>query len=222
MFFAFTNLKGGVGKSTLAVHAVIWLAEKGKRVCLVDADGQSSSSYWLKEASPETALFRLITADDLLDQLPKIATQFEHVVIDGPGALSEVTRTILLLTDMAFLPCGPSVMDLRAANETIRVVRQVQMIRKGPPKAVFVPNLLHKRRRLSTEFLETARSLDIPTSTGLRQLQSYADAVGQGTVAWRMGREGAEAGNEIQQLFMEILNDAFVTETADERRVENG
>lgn len=221
MLYAFTNLKGGVGKSTLAVHAAIWLAEQGKRVCLVDADGQSSSSYWLKEASPELPLFRLITADDLLDQIPKIAAHYEHVVIDGPGALSEVTRTILLLTDMAFLPCGPTVMDLRAANETIRVVRQVQMIRKGPPEALFIPNLLHKRHRLSTDFLETARSLDIPTVNGLRQLQAYADAVGQGTVAWRMGREGAEAGKEIQNLFREILNDAFVTETADERRVEN-
>ena len=222
MFFAFTNSKGGVGKSTLAVHAAIWLAEKGKQVCLVDADGQSSSSVWLKEAAPEIALFRLVTADDLLDQLPKISAQYEFVVIDGPGSLSEATRAILLLTDVAFLPCGPTVMDLRAANKTIQVVKQVQAIRKGPPKALFVPNLLHKRQVMSKDFIETANSLDIPTSSGLRQLKAYADAVGQGTVAWRMGKEGAEAGKEIQNLFMEILQDAFVTEAADERRVENG
>src|ERR1035441_9954760 len=59
MLFAFTNSKGGVGKSTLAVHSTIWLAEKGKSVALVDADVQGSSSTWLKEVSAETPLFRL-------------------------------------------------------------------------------------------------------------------------------------------------------------------
>jgi chromosome partitioning protein len=222
VLFSFCNPKGGVGKSTLAVHAVVWLAEKGKRMALVDADGQSSSSFWLKEAAPEIPLFRLITADDLLEQIPKIQSEFEHVVIDGPGAFSEVTRSILLLTDLAFLPCGPTVLELRAAHEAIRLVRQVQNIRKGPPKALLVPNQLHKRRLMSKEFLETAKSLEIPASSGLRDLKAYADAVGQGTVAWRMGREGIEAGTEIQQLFMEILTDAFIDETINERSVENG
>ena len=32
MNIALTNSKGGVGKSTLAVHLVVWLLERGKRV----------------------------------------------------------------------------------------------------------------------------------------------------------------------------------------------
>ena len=114
MIIALTNSKGGVGKSTLAVHLAVWIGEQGTKVALVDADVQGSSSAWLKEASPETPLFRLATADDILDQVPKIATQYECVVIDGPAGLSELTRTILFLADVTFLPCGPSVLDLRA------------------------------------------------------------------------------------------------------------
>jgi chromosome partitioning protein len=34
MLFAFANPKGGVGKSTLAVHLAIWLGEKGRRTAL--------------------------------------------------------------------------------------------------------------------------------------------------------------------------------------------
>jgi len=50
--------------------------------------------------------------------------------------LSEVTRAILLVADLAWLPCGPSVLDLRAANDAIRVLKQAQAIRHGPPQAL--------------------------------------------------------------------------------------
>ena len=142
MIFAFTNSKGGVGKSTLSVHFTVWLMEQGASVALIDADVQGSSSVWLHEAAPETAIVRLQTPDDILEQVPNLREQFSHVVIDGPAGLSEVTRTILFVADTTFLPCGPSVLDLRAANEAIRVVRQAQSIRKGPPRAVLIPNKL--------------------------------------------------------------------------------
>ncbi len=167
MIIALTNSKGGVGKSTLAVHLAVWIQEQGTKVAVVDADVQASSSIWLKEAAPELPLFRLATADEVLDQVPKLATEFECLVIDGPAGLSEVTRSILFLADVTFLPCGPSVMDLRAANDAIRVVRQVQRIRKGAPLAVLVPNKLQTQYRLSRELLETAKALEIPAATGL-------------------------------------------------------
>jgi len=53
---AFVNQKGGVGKSTGAVHAADRFARKGKKVILVDADAQQSSSQWvaeLNEAHPK-------------------------------------------------------------------------------------------------------------------------------------------------------------------------
>jgi chromosome partitioning protein len=221
MFFAFANPKGGVGKSTLSVHAAVWLCEQGKNVAVVDADVQGSSSAWLEEAAPKLPLVRLITADDILEELPKLREQFEHVVIDGPAGLSEVTRAILLLTDVALLPCGPSVLDLRAAFEAIRAVRQVQSIRHGPPHAVLVPNGLKTRQRLSKDFVDATRALDIPASSGLRDLQAYADSVGQGTVVWKMGPRAADAAAEIKQLFMEVLNDEFTDKEVDDRRVEN-
>ncbi len=39
MNIALTNSKGGVGKSTLAVHLAVWLSEQGKRIAVVDAAG---------------------------------------------------------------------------------------------------------------------------------------------------------------------------------------
>ena len=110
----------------------------------------------------------------------------------------------------------PSVLDLRAANDAIRVVKQAQAIRQGPPQAVLVPNKLQVQYRLSRELLETAKSLDIPSVGGLRLRQAYADAAGQGVVVWSLGPRGELAANEIKELFNGLLE----TKT-DERRVAN-
>lgn len=221
MIFAFTNSKGGVGKSTLSVHLTVWLHERGATVALVDADVQGSSSIWLQEAAPEIKVVRLQTPDDVLEQVPMLQAEFDHLVIDGPAGLSEVTRTVLFVADVTFLPCGPSVLDLRAAQDAIRVVRQAQAIRKGPPRAVLVPNKLQVQYRLSQELLETARSLEIPTTGGLRLRQAYADAAGQGTVVWRLGPRATDAAKEMKTLLEEITGHESAHETLDERRVAN-
>lgn len=44
---AFINYKGGVGKTSLIVNMAACLAQRGKRVLLVDLDTQSNSSIWL-------------------------------------------------------------------------------------------------------------------------------------------------------------------------------
>src|SRR3954452_17716780 len=43
---AFTNLKGGAGKTTLAINIAAALATKGPPVILVDADAQATSVAW--------------------------------------------------------------------------------------------------------------------------------------------------------------------------------
>ena len=219
MVIALSNSKGGVGKSTLAVHLAVSWHEEGRRVALVDADVQGSSSLWLHEAEPQLPVFRLQTPDEVLEQAPPIAAKFERVVIDGPAGLSEVTRAILLVADTALLPCGPSVLDLRAVHEALRVVRQAQQIRQGPPVPLLVPNKLQVQYRLSQELLETAKSLGIPSLPGLRLRQAYADAAGQGTVVWRLGPRGEAAATELKSLFQELT--AYESPIT-ERRAANG
>ena len=202
---AFTNSKGGVGKSTLSVHLVVHLLEQGRSVALVDADVQGSSSKWIQEAAPQIDQFRLQTPDEMLEQIPSIRSRFEYTVIDGPAGLSEVTRAALFVADVTYLPCGPSALDLWAANEAIRVVRQAQGIRKGPPLAVLIPNKLQARYRLSRELTEISRNMGIPAVGGLRLRQAYADAAGQGTVVGRMGADAAVAAHEMEILLEELL-----------------
>ena len=207
MILALANSKGGVGKSTIAVHLAVWMLEQGRNLVFVDSDVQASSSVWLREAAPELKTIRLLTRDDILDQLPRLAADFDYVIADGPAGLSEVTRSILSLSDLAIFPCGPSVLDLRAVIEALEVNKQIQAVRDGLPREIVVPNKLQTQYRLSKELLQTVKDMGMPVGEGLRLRQAYADAAGQGTVVWRMNTQSAkDATAELQFLFQQLLS----------------
>lgn len=135
--------------------------------------------------SDRIEIFPLKAPDDIMEQAPKIIDQFDVVIADGPAGLDQVTRLLLLHADIAILPCGPSELDLSAAHQAIRVVRQAQLYRKGPPLALFIPNRIETTHRLSKELLETAESIGIPSLPHIKKRSSIADCSGQGTVVWR-------------------------------------
>ena len=92
MIIAVANSKGGVGKSTLAVHLAAWLAGQGNRVTLADCDSQRSSSQWIQEAAPQVEAICLNDPDAIITHLPQLAQQADYVVADGPGSLVETSR----------------------------------------------------------------------------------------------------------------------------------
>jgi chromosome partitioning protein len=181
--------------------------EKGKNLVFIDSDVQGSSSGWLAEAAPEIRTVRLLTAEDVLAQMQSLSAEYDYIVADGPAGLSEVTRAILCLSDLAVFPCGPSVLDLRAVIAALEVNKQIQAVREGLPREIVVPNKLQTQYRLSKELLQTVKDMGMPVGEGLRLRQAYADAAGQGTVTWRMNTQSArEATAELQFLFQQLLS----------------
>jgi chromosome partitioning protein len=210
MIIVIANSKGGVGKSTIAVHLAVWLKEQGHSVILADCDTQHSSSEWIKEAAPDIHTERLGTPDEILDRLRTFNQQADYVVADGPGSNSETSRALLLLADFAFVPCKASMLEVRALAQATKVLRQVQEIRNGKPFATIILSMVGKHYRLTKDMKEAAESLEMALAECmLTQKQVYADAPGQRAVVWTLGGRGKNAGQEMRGLFEEILPIAY-------------
>ena len=114
MIIVIANSKGGVGKSTLAVHLAGWLHTQGHRVTLADCDTQQSSMEWIHEAVPEVKAVRLDNPDMILSELPQLNAETDYVVADGPGSQTETSRALLLRADLAIVPAKASMLEVRA------------------------------------------------------------------------------------------------------------
>ncbi len=210
MIIAIANSKGGVGKSTLAVHLAAWLQKQGHRVTLADCDTQQSSSEWIRESVPEIKAVRLDNPDEILNDLPLLNQESDYVVADGPGSQTETSRALLLRADLAIVPCKASMLEVRALAKATEVLRQAQDIRGGKPAAVIVLSMVGRNYRLTQDMKEAAAALGLPLATTAMILrQIYADAPGQGSVVWGMGTRAREAATEVEQLFRELLPDAW-------------
>jgi len=207
MILATTNSKGGVGKSTIAVHLAIWLHQQKKRVIVIDCDTQQSCSRLLHRIDVEIPTVQMSTPDEVFKYALDLENQAEIVIADGPAGLAELTRALLMVCDLALVPCGPSALDLEASRVTIEVIRQARKIRKNDlPDALFVPNRLQANTTLGHELMAVSGQLGIPvTSTTLRLRQVYANAPGQGQVVWNMPNAPGEAVADMQLLCEEIM-----------------
>ena len=206
---AFVNQKGGCAKSTTAVHYAHWLVQQGKSVLVVDADAQRSSSQWCGKMEPSIATHVLQSPDDLLDQLTDLAATVDYLVVDGPAGLSEATRAILMRADLAVVPVQPSGIDVQSAADAVRLIKQAQSVRQGPPQAVMFLSRAVKGTKLKTEAMELLGKL-APTIKVLKsvihQKQVIADSSGQAATVWDLGGQPAkDSGKEYSRLFKEIM-----------------
>ncbi|MBF2046948.1 MAG: ParA family protein [Elainella sp. C42_A2020_010] len=202
---AFVNQKGGSGKSTGAVHAVDWFTQKGYTTVLVDADGQQSSSGWLHELQLPCKVIG--DPEALFDELPKLTEYYDVVVVDGPGNASEVTKAILVRSNLVLIPCRDSMIDLASTGKIVQFVRQAREIRGGWPVAALYLNAVKGNTVLLREAKEALQGGILPLlSTVLPDRQCIKDAPGQASTVFRMkGTAPKSAANAYTKLLTEAL-----------------
>jgi chromosome partitioning protein len=140
MILSLLNQKGGVGKTTLAIHLATALSRNGRRVLLVDADQQGSALDWSASRDGQ-AKFSVIGMPKpiLHKELPKLVTNYDDVVIDGPPRVYDVARSALLASDLVLIPVQPSPYDVWAAKEIVDMIAEVKVFKESL-KSAFIIN----------------------------------------------------------------------------------
>lgn len=119
------NEKGGVGKSTVAFHLSVALADTGHKVLVVDLDrrqqtltralmARAGTARRLKVRMPQPrhVLLQQQSGAQLCQEIARLGWDCDYVVIDGPGHDSSVTRRAIAMADLLVSPVNSSFVDL--------------------------------------------------------------------------------------------------------------
>ena len=167
----FSNIKGGVGKTSCCALFAQYLNESGFPVEVLDADIQASL-YRHREremdATPDAAVLWAVDTLDtsnregLLAAL-KQARQFEGIVlIDMPGTLNAANLDILYReADLAVVPMSYDYDTIDATGIFIKVARRVKSIR-----LVFLPNRINTTENRADEMRQREQTVKILGSIG--------------------------------------------------------
>src|SRR5208337_4610512 len=129
MIYATLSLKGGVAKTTSALHFAAVAASVGKQVTVIDADEEHSAMQW---SGLGAMPFAVVPAerDGLARQVRELSKDKHHViVIDTPPNNRECLLRAGMLADVCIVPVVPTGLDLNRLRPTVEMLRDIEATR---------------------------------------------------------------------------------------------
>lgn len=126
------GIKGGGGKSTLATNLTVVRALEGRRVLLVDADEQRSSSDWVEHreslgiTTPWTTV-SLIGANVRL-QILKMAADYDDIIVDTGGRDTTSQRSAMTCADVFLAPFLPRSFDVWTVGKVASLLSEIRAV----------------------------------------------------------------------------------------------
>jgi chromosome partitioning protein len=117
---AICNLKGGVGKTTSAIHIAV-LASASQPTVLIDADPQGSAAEWTDDLQlSNLELIEAPSARTLRSALSRVGDRL--AVVDTPPGQPEIAMAALEAADVVIVPTRAGVLEIQRVALTLRLV----------------------------------------------------------------------------------------------------
>lgn len=204
--YAVVNTKGGVGKTTTAVHLASMLARVDKTL-LIDGDPQASAASWAawrreKKYAPSPTTVCL-ASKAIFSEGKQLAAGFKHAVVDAGGRDSVSLRSALLLAQKAVIPVGASNLDAAAMTDLLTVVELARDYNPDLDVCVLLSRIDPRTKDAAAmlEFLEEQK-LDV-LSTKICERVAFRRAIGEGAIVQELKRDTAAIA-EMEAFFQEV------------------
>ncbi len=132
MIIVVGGIKGGTGKTTIATNLTVMRAAAGKKVLLVDADEQKSTTKWVDIrqndgiSTPWTTI--QLYGNNIWNQLNKLSVDYDDIIIDVGGRDTSSQRSCLLVADILLIPFKPRSFDVWTTGEVREMISQVTSV----------------------------------------------------------------------------------------------
>jgi chromosome partitioning protein len=181
---AVANLKGGCGKSTIAVNLACELARRRSSVVLVDADAQGTAAYWSSHGSLPLQCLSM-PLDNVRDAERWAARvldiKADYVVLDAPPHVGSATEAAVAIADLVLVPVTASGADLAATISGLDLIRQVRATRQdGGPLCLLIPSKIDRRTLSGREIESALKPFGEPIGPAIHQRAAIVDAFGAG------------------------------------------
>lgn len=192
MIYAVVNTKGGVGKTTTAIHLSVMLARKGATL-LIDGDPQASAASWAawrreteRTPSPTTVI---LSGKAILKEGKILASNYRDTVVDAGGRDSPGMRSALLLAKLAIVPMGSSNLDAAAVDDLLAVVEEAKQFNECLDVRLLMTRIDPRTRDLGEmlAFLE-GKGLSVLKSKVCERV-SVRRAIGEGAIVQEEGKD---------------------------------